>query len=297
MNKAKMQKILLFGGSGLVGSRFIQLLHDQYKIIAPRHSSLDVNNHQSVAQFISRLKPDRIIYSAGLTSVDQAEKNPDLAFSLNFKAPGAIAKKAAKLNIPVIFLSTDAVFQGTKKSRPYREDDTPKPFSVYGRSKLVGERVVLAASRRNIVARVIMVYSHDSSRRKGFIQMAIDTIKSGEKYYGITDQIINPIYVDDIVNAISRMIDSGTFGIYHLGAADYVSNFEFIKKVAKVLKLNSKVVMGITMEEFLKNKLAKRAKYCWLDVSKFVKCFGKGILHSNGENLKHFKKNLEIKQF
>ena len=288
-----MLKVLIFGGSGLIGSRIKQLLEIKYKIIAPSHKQVDVVNEKQTEQIIKRSQPDYIIYAAGLTSVDEAEKYPELANLLNIRVPGFIARLAASAGIPLLYFSTDAVFDGLKTDKPYTEDEKTNPLSVYGKSKLLGERQVLDASNKNCIVRVIMVYSHIFIQRKRFIQIILETLKKGEKVYGVIDQVVNPIYVDDVVWAIDRLLESKSYGIYHLGATDYVTNYEFVIKLAKVFHINENLVQKIDFEKFFEGR-ALRSKFCWLDTSKFRKKFGDNTLHFVDESIRLFKKNLDL---
>ncbi|TSC88547.1 MAG: dTDP-4-dehydrorhamnose reductase [Microgenomates group bacterium Gr01-1014_7] len=289
-----MLKVLIFGGSGLIGSRVRELLSLKYQIVAPSHLQIDVSNNKQIEQIIKRSKPNYIIYAAGLTSMDEAEKFPELAYSLNVHAPAHIAKFAASMGIPILYFSTDAVFDGSKSEKSYTEDDKPHPVSSYGKSKLLGEQMVMNAFERNCIVRVIMVYSRKFTKRKRFVQTAIETLKKGEKFYGVIDQVVNPIYVDDVVAAVDLLLESGSYGIYHLGARDYVTNYEFVKKLAKIFNLNENLVKGISFEEFFKEKNALRTKFCWLDTSKFRKKFGENVLHSIDEGLYLFKSNFDL---
>lgn len=289
-----MLKVLIFGGSGLIGSRIRQLLQTKYQIIAPSHQQVDVNNKKQIEQIIKTSKPNYIIYATGFTNPDQAERNPNLAYLLNAHAPAFIAKFSASIGVPILYFSTDAVFDGTKSNRSYLEDDKTHPLSEYGKSKLLGEQLVMSASKRNCIARVIMVYSHNFTKRKRFVQIALETLRKGEKFYGVADQIINPVYVDDVVTAVDLLIESRTYGIYHLGARDYVTNYDFVKKLAKVFNLNENLVTRISFKEFSKEKYAPRTKFCWLDTLKFRRKFGDNILHSTSEGINLFKSNLDL---
>ncbi|MDO8639243.1 MAG: SDR family oxidoreductase [Candidatus Daviesbacteria bacterium] len=288
-----MLKVLIFGGSGLVGSRIRHLLRVKYQIIAPSHLQVDVADKKAVEQIIKISKPNYIIYATGLSSVDKAEQYPKLAYSLNVQAPALIAKFAASIGVPVLYFSTDAVFDGTKSNNPYSEDEKTNPLSEYGKSKLLGEQKVIEASKRNCIARIIMVYSPEITKRKRLVQIALETLKKREKFYGVLDQVVNPIYVDDIVAAVDLLLKSSSNGIFHLGSRDYVTNYEFIKKLAKVFNLNEDLVIGISFKEFFIGK-ALRTQFCWLDTSKFRKKFGEKILHSADEGIHLFKQNLDL---
>lgn len=289
-----MLKVLIFGGSGLIGFRIRQLLRDKYQIIAPSHLQVDVTSKKQVEQIIKKSKPDYIIYATGLSSIDKAEQDSELAYLLNAQTPEFIAKLAAILDIPVLYFSSDAVFDGFKSNKPYLEDDKTNPISEYGKSKLLGEQIVMKASKINCIVRVIMVYSHNFTKRKRFVQIVLETLKKGEKFYGVVDQIVNPIYVDDIISAVDLLIKSKSNGIYHLGARDYMTNFEFVKKLAHAFDLDENLVVGISLKEFSREKIAPRNKFCWLGTVKFRKKFGENILHSIDEGISLFKSNLDL---
>lgn len=283
-----MKKILLFGGSGLVGSGIKQLLSDRYHIKAPTHSEVDVTRKDQVPKLIEQIHPDSIIYAVGLASLDQAEKQPEFAYLLNAKAPAFIAKEAAYFGIPFLYFSSNAVFDGTKKNRPYKETDRPNPISVYGKSKLMGEQAVMNISDKNCVVRLIMPYSTIPHRRKNFASIVLDAFKDGKEVYGITDQVINPIYINDVTEAVHTLITSHVGGIYHLGAIDYVTNIEFIKKLARIFKFDENLIREISFEEFFRGKKAHRTKFCWLGTSKFKNEINNNILHSVEESLRFF---------
>lgn len=285
-----MKKLLLFGGSGLVGFGIKQFLSDRYQIIAPGHAEVDVTKRDNISRIIEQIHPEIIIYAVGLTSVDKAEQEPELAYLLNTKAPAIIAKEALSFDIPFLYFSTDAVFDGIMEDRPYRETDKTNPLSVYGKSKLKGEQTVMEISDRNYVVRIIMPYSIIPPRKKNFIWIILDAFKEGKEIYGITDQVINPICINDITEAVYKLIKNRAGGIYHLGATDYVTNIEFIKKLAKIFNFNENLIREVLFEDFFQKK-APRTKFCWLDTLKFRKKFGNNILHTVDENIIFFKEN------
>lgn len=287
-----MKKVLLFGGSGFVGSGIKQFLSDRYQIIAPTHVEVDVTKRDQVVKSIEQTHPDNIIYAVGLTNVDKAEQEPELAYLLNAKIPAVIAKEASSFNIPFLYFSTDAVFDGKNKNRPYQETDKTNPISIYGKSKLLGEEMVLNISNQNIVARLIMPYSTIPSERRNFVSVILHSFKQGERIYGISDQVINPIPVIDIAEALQMLIKNRASGIYHLGATDYVTNIEFIRKLAKIFDYNENLIEEISLEEFFRGKKAQRTKFCWLDTIKIRKKFGNDMLHTIDEGIMLFKKNL-----
>ncbi len=287
-----MKKVLLFGGSGLVGSGIKQFLSDRYQIIAPAHTEVDVTKKNQVAAIIEKVHSDSIIYAVGLADIEKAEREPDLGYLLNAKIPSFIAKKAASFNIPLLYFSTNAVFDGVEKMRPYKETDRTRSISQYGKSKLEGEQMVMKISDKNCVVRLIMPYSAMLTKRKNFVLTILDAFKHEEKIYGITDQFINPICINNIADAVYELIKNCAGGIYHIGATDYVTNIEFIRKLARIFNLNENLIKEISLEEFFRGKKAPRMKFGCLDTSKFKNKISKNTLLSVEESLKFFHDSL-----
>lgn len=284
------QKILVYGISGMTGTRVAELLKDKFRIIGPPHSHLDLANKSQVLKNIKDVAPDQIIYLAGITKVDEAQQNKKLAFFLNAQVPQYIAKTASKFNIPVNYISTDAVFDGKKKGKAYSEEDKTNPISVYGKSKLAGEKIVQAYSKQNSVIRTIMIYSAFFPHRKDFARSAWEFLKNKRQFLGIIDQIISPTFVDDLVWALAAIIGKRPGGIYHVAATDYTTNYGFVKKIAEAFKLDESLITKMTFAEFFKDKPAPRQQYSILATEKFRKEFGKGILHPIDEGIAEFKR-------
>lgn len=286
------QKILVYGITGMTGTRVAELLRDKFKIIGPPHSHLDLTSKKSVNKNIEDVRPGQILYLAGITKVDDAEANKKLAYLLNAEAVKYVSEKAAKLNIPLHYISTDAVFDGRLARRAYNENDKTNPISVYGKSKLEGERITLSSSKRNSVIRTIMIYSPYFLNKKDFARFAYESLKFKKQFSGIVDQFINPTYVDDLVNGISEILQKKAKGIYHIAATDSTTNYEFLKKIAKAFRFDEKLITKTTFYEFFNNKPASRQQYSRLSTEKFRKHFGKKILHTIDEGVKTFKKQI-----
>lgn len=287
------QKILVYGITGLLGSRIKDLLSEKYKIIAPPHSHLNLRNIKEVEKNIKDTMPHQIVYAAGLTKVDYCQLHKKEAFDLNYKAVKSIAQEADIFKIPVHYISTDAVFDGKKVQKPYRENDKTNPISVYGKSKLAGEKAVLEASSKNSVIRTIMLYSSSFPHKKDFARLAYDSLKNGEKFVAIEDQVINPTLVDDLVYSIDKILEKKAKGIYHVAATTYTTNYGFAQKIAKAFGFNKNLIVKEKFNVFFKDKPAPRAKFCWLDTTKFKKEFGNNILHNLDESIEIFKKQIE----
>ena len=283
-------KILLFGGTGLVGSRFQELLKNEFEIIAPSHADVDLLNPGQIKQTISDLEPDQILYAAGYTNVDKAEEEEELTYNLNATAPQVVAESAK--GVPVIYLSTDYVFDGTKSDKPYTEEDKTNPLSTYAKSKTKGEGIILSADNKNSILRLIMPYSGVYTRKMDLARIIVSKLKNNEKILGVSDQKVNPIFVDHLVFAIAEVLKVKASGIYHLGATNFTSPMEFAKLLALEFNLDQDLIEQTTLEEFSKSRKATRPKDSWLDTGKFITQFGNGILHSVEKGVKDFKSQI-----
>ncbi|MBI2600825.1 NAD(P)-dependent oxidoreductase [Candidatus Daviesbacteria bacterium] len=285
-----MNKVLLIGGTGLVGSRIIQLLDKKFEFIAPSHEQLDVLNPELVLQAVENIKPSSVLYAAGFTNVDLAEGKEQECFALNSKAPGYFVEATKKAKIPFYYLSTDYVFDGEKSDAPYTEDDLPNPLDqVYAKSKYEGEQVVLGASPINSVLRIIVPFSAVFTKKLDLARLFVSKLKNNEKISGIYNQKINPVFVDDLVAALGKILEARASGIYHIAATDFTTPYGYAKTVARVFGFDEGLIEKVDYEDYVKTRRAKRPQDTWLDTHKFRKEFGEGILHTVEEEIEAFK--------
>ncbi len=151
-------KILLTGPTGQVGWELAPQLARLGAVIAPDRQALDLADLDAIRARVRDLRPDVIVNAAAYTAVDRAESEPDCATAINGTAPGVLAEEAKRLGSLLVHYSTDYVFDGTKAA-PYTEHDAPNPLSVYGRSKLEGERAIQASGCRHLILRTSWVYA------------------------------------------------------------------------------------------------------------------------------------------
>jgi len=206
-----------------------------HEIVAVGRPELDLaGDEDAIGRVIEQAKPDIVVSAAAYTAVDKAESDRDLAFAINGSGAGAVAKAAGRLGVPVIHLSTDYVFDGSKPT-PYTEDDVPNPVSVYGASKLAGEEEVLAASRNAVILRTAWVYSpFNANFVKTMLRLAGDRDEVGV----VADQRGNPTSALDIADAIVAVADnlggsdeSALRGIFHMTGQDEASWADFAERI------------------------------------------------------------------
>lgn len=283
----KKNTMLLFGGTGLIGTRIPELLSEKYNITSPTRLEVNLLNKNAVLNSLKSREYNVIVYAAGVTRQDIAEKERDLADKLNSIAVGWIAKTAKFTRTPVVYFSTDAVFRGDKKESPYTENDRVEPINYYGITKAQGENLVLSASNINLVLRLSSVFTADFKRKVDFARKILEKLSNGKRCAGIIDQILTPTFSDDAVFGLSRAIEKKVQGVIHLSSTDTISNYNFAKLVAGKFNYDKNLVIPCKLEEFFKDGV-KRSKYGWFDTTKAQKILGKDILHSNTHNINDF---------
>ncbi len=285
-----MKNVLLLGGTGLVGTRIRELLTTTFHIISPAHNELDVTNHSALKKTITDINPDVIIYAAGITNPDKAEEQKRDALAINAEAPGMVGAIARETKIKLLYLSTDAVFNGNGE-KPFKEGDRTDPVNYYGYTKQKGEEHVLNASERNCVLRLITVYSDFFPGKKDIARRALDAFIHKEPFIGVVDQYLSPTYVDHAVYSIAQIINRDITGVLHVGASDCVSNFAFVSLLARLGGFEDAVINSVSFTEFYKDAKAKRSKYACLDSEKSLGLFGNKCIVPVTEGLQLFLTN------
>lgn len=192
---------------------------------------LDLTDIAATERLIEEVEPDWVVCPGGLTAVDYSESHPAEAMAVNRDAPAAAARAAAKRGAGFVFFSTDYVFDGT--SGPYAEDDPVNPLSVYGRSKLEGERRAVEENPRAIVIRTTVVYGPEPQGKNSVYQL-LRRARAGERIRVPRDQITNPTYNVDLAAAAVELIEGGSRGVIHVAGATVLDRYAFAQEVCAV---------------------------------------------------------------
>lgn len=232
----------------------------------------------AIAQAITASRPDAIVSAAAYTAVDKAESDRELAYLINARGPGAIAKAANDLQVPLVHISTDYVFDGFK-AEPYVEEDSVGPASVYGASKLAGEEAVLAAHSDVAVLRTAWVYSPFSAN---FVKTMLRLAEDRDELGVVADQRGNPTSALDIAHTVIAVLenlrnsdDPALRGLFHMtssGEASWAEFAEAIFAVSSAAGGPSARVRSITTEDY--PTPAKRPANSRLDSSKLARVHG-----------------------
>ncbi len=215
-----MVGILIFGCHGQVGSSLVSQLmgRDDVHITALDIEDVDLSDEAATRQAVLEAKPDWVINTSAYTAVDQAESDPDLAHRIYAVAPGVIAAACTECGAAMVHYSTDYVFDGDA-CEPYMEEDTPNPQSVYGRTKLDGERAVFDACPRAVLLRTAWVYSPGG---KNFVNTMLRLAGERDEIRVVNDQFGSPTLAEDLARATIAIVDQldsdkreDCWGIYH----------------------------------------------------------------------------------
>lgn len=276
--KYKLKRLLICGSGGQLGVSLkkILLTKKEFKVFYRNKKTLDVTKSNIVQKQIRLIKPDIIINASGYTNVDMAEKEKKKAYNVNVNGPKNLSIAAKKNNSLLIHISTDYVFSG-KKNKPYKETDKANPISVYGKTKLLGEKEIFYFHDNFIIFRVSWLCGSDKTN---FITKMLELGLVNKNLKIISDQIGRPTFTHDFSKVLFKIIKKYNFkkkykDIYHYSSSGKeLSWYEFAQKIFKFAKKYGYLkpnLIAISSRSF--KSLAKRPKYSCLNINKALKEF------------------------
>jgi len=245
-------KIALTGADGMLGHA-IQKAFSDVEVIRFTIDVLDITDLDDTVRKIKYATPDFLIHTAAFTNVDLCESEPEKAYLVNGLGTRNVAMACEEAKCPILYISTDYVFDGTKRS-PYNEWDEPNPVSVYGLSKLMGERFVSALTNRFYIVRTSWLYGPDG---KNFVDTIVRLLSEKESLQVVDDQYGSPTYTEDLARKIRQLVGRG-YGTYHITDTGSCTWYDFAVAIAAIKGIK-KTISPITSEEF--NRPAKRPAY------------------------------------
>lgn len=272
-------KILLTGANGQVGWELQRAFAPLGDVLALGHAQLDLADADAIRQALRHAAPDLILNAAAYTAVDRAEQEPELAQAVNGDAPGILAEEAQRLNAALVHYSTDYVFDGAKGA-PYEEIDAPHPMSVYGTTKLAGEKAISAVDCAHLILRTSWVYG---ARGKNFLRTMQRLARERDELRVVDDQLGAPTWSRMLAEATLAMLgqclhkdavadrlrDRG--GLYHLSAGGQTSWFGFASAIVQQVEKPPRMTPIATGEYPLP---AARPSYSVLSNDKIARHFG-----------------------
>lgn len=265
----KRQKILVTGAGGMLGRALAPCLKKRgHEVVALPKEDLDVTSYAQVAGTLKSVKPELVIHCAAYTKVDQAESEPGLAYLINGYGSENIALAAQAQDIPVVYISSDYVFDGEQTS-PYTTWDKTRPLSIYGKSKLAGEEAIQRHLRKFYIVRTSWLYGPNGPN---FVDTISRMAKEGKPLKVVCDQIGTPTCTLTLSEYLADLIATGRYGVYHATDEGVTNWYEFAKEIVKDLKVE---VSPIETKDF--PRPATRPKYSVLDKTTLVHTIGKEL--------------------
>lgn len=271
-------RLVVTGRDGQVAQSLAERAKGDVEVVPVGRPELDLALPETIAPALAAARPDIVISAAAYTAVDRAEDEPDLAFAINAQGAGRVAEAAARIGVPVIHLSTDYVFDGEAEA-PYGEDHRPDPRSVYGASKLAGEKAVADANPHHLILRTAWVYSPFGAN---FVKTMLRLAADRDEIAVVADQWGNPTSALDIADgillaasALRRPEGFSAYGVYHLAGTGAVNWSGFARHV---LETSARMggpqarVREISAAEY-PTKARRPANSC-LSTEKFAMAFG-----------------------
>ena len=259
-------KVVLIGASGQLGSALVRLAPPGFVVAAPARAQLDLADPRTIAPLLERVRPDVIVNAAAYTHVDDAECEPELAQLVNAAGPKRLAEAADGLGARLLQVSTDFVFGGIR-AVPCAINDETSPLSVYGISKLAGEKAVIEIlDRRAVVLRTAWLYARNG---RNFVRTMLELMASQESIRVVYDQIGSPTWADSVARAIWTILAlPDVHGVHHWCDDGGASWYDFAvavqeEAVARELLRHSIPIRPVRTSEFPTR--ATRPAYSVLD--------------------------------
>jgi dTDP-4-dehydrorhamnose reductase len=236
-------RILITGIKGQLGQALQARLPEATGFDLPE---VDITQPESLEAAVGAARPELIIHCAALTDVDGAARAPALAYRVNGLGTQNVALAAARAGAALVYISTNEVFDGAKLE-PYSEFDIPRAINAYGQSKLAGEWFATHLTTQFYLVRIAWLAAAGG---RNFIHRIQQVADEKGQLKVVTDEVANPTFVDDLAQALVRLIGTGRYGVYHLTNAGYCSRYDYALKILALTGRSHIPVLPITRAEY-----------------------------------------------
>lgn len=275
-------KVIVIGANGQLGKEITRQFQGKYPLILQDMPSLDITDYHSFERLLYDSSPDVVINTAAYTNVEKAEEDEHTAFLVNALGAQNLALVCKKVRAKFVHISTDYVFDGTK-STPYEEFDPPNPLSVYGKSKLWGEKLIEQVGGDYFILRTSWLYGDGQN----FVRTMLKLADQRDKLTVVADQYGTPTYTKDLVWVIEKLIQTEYYGIYHASNNGSCTWYEFARKIFE-LAGKTVYVQPVSTDEYPTK--AKRPRYSVME-NKMLKLRGLDIMRPWEEALHDYIDN------
>ena len=243
-------KVLIAGAKGMLGTDLCQEWKAQgYEMYATDIQEMDVRDSLQVQKTFADFKPELVLHLAALTDVDGCEREPEQAYRTNTIGTQNVVLACQQANVPLVYISTLSVFDGTK-CEPYTEFDIPNPQSWYSRAKYEGEKIVERLLQRYYIVRAGWMFGGGREDKK-FVAKIIELARQRPELKIVNDKFGSPTYTRDLARALIQLTKTGWFGVYHaVNTGETCSRYEFAQKILEYAQVTSCRLLPVSSAEF-----------------------------------------------
>jgi dTDP-4-dehydrorhamnose reductase len=245
-----MKRILLTGGSGLLALNWAITVRNQFEVVLAIHNreislgdaksmKFDTGSRESILKAIGHTRPDLVIHTAGLTSVEDCEKFPDLARAVNTDLASNVSSVCAELSIALVHISTDHIFSGEFQ---FATEELPvNPINVYAATKAEAETRVLENYSEALIVRTNF-YGWGPTYKRSFSDQIIYSLRGGKEITLFDDVFYTPILAESLIKTVHELLEAGAVGIYNVVSDNRISKYDFGLAIAEIFSLNKSLI-------------------------------------------------------
>jgi len=263
-----VKRVLVTGARGMLGTELALALRGTAEVVAVDVEDFDVRDADETSAAIAGIHPDVVVNCAAYTDVDGAETDRELAFAVNAAGAGNVARGAAIAGARVLHISTDYVFDGTKRE-PYLEGDEPAPLNVYGESKLAGEREVAQRTAEHLIVRTSWLYGRAGGN---FVETILSLAEREDTLRVVVDQVGTPTYARDLAVILKQLVSGAATGVVNATNSGSCSWFGFARTILEAAGKSGVSVLPVGTATF--PRPARRPTNSLLDLRRLVSIIG-----------------------
>ena len=269
------ENIFITGATGMLASHLYAkakknynplLLHYRKVKLNVKYIKLDYHKKNELKKFFLKFKPKFLIHTAGLTSVDECEKNKKKTLKTNYEITKNLTDICKSFNINLVYISSDHLFNG-KNFNGYSESSKTSPLNLYAKTKVLSENYIKKNLNKYLIIRTNF-FGKGNNFKKSFSDKIINSLKKNKRISLFEDVYYNPISMHVLSDIIFKLIKIKKYGLFNVATNDKINKYEFGVKIANYLKLNSKLISKIKIDQM---KLVLRPKSMYLKNNKIKK--------------------------